>query len=184
LQIKFLVLDGKAIPKSKINYKTANTNIFHLFTFKSWSMFSMVKRDHLTVKSDLRLLDHVQRWFEQFYLQYLAQFGWSKSQFYPLNLALTEGFTNAVRHAHHALPPETTIDIELSLWIDRLEMRMWDHGKPFNPDVVPEPKLDPLQEHGYGWLIMRRVADHVVYERGADSRNCLLIVKYAKEDQK
>ncbi|HLP90583.1 MAG TPA: anti-sigma regulatory factor [Nostocaceae cyanobacterium] len=146
-------------------------------------MLSIVQQDHLTVKSDLKLLNQVQQWFEQFCLQYLSQLGWSESQLYRLNLALAEGFTNAVRHAHRYLPPETTIDIEVSLWIDRLEMKIWDYGKPFNPDAIAEPQPGTLQVGGYGWFLLRRLADRVVYERSPDHRNCLLIVKYFLEEQ-
>jgi len=146
--------------------------------FRSRSMLSILEQDHLTVKSELERLNYVQQWFEQFYLKYLAQFGWSKHQLYRLHLALAEGFTNAVRHAHSTLPPETTIEIEVSLWIDRLEIRIWDQGQPFNPDAISEPQPGTLQVGGYGWFLLRRLADHVVYERSADGKNCLLMVKY------
>ena len=145
-------------------------------------MLSIVQQDHLTVKSELKLLNRVQQWFENFCLQHLSQFDWSESQIYRLNLALAEGFTNAVRHAHYALPPETTIEIDISLWIDRLEMRIWDYGKPFDPNAIAEPQPGTLQVGGYGWFLLRRLADHVVYERAADGRNCLLIVKYGLQE--
>ncbi|MBV9388475.1 MAG: anti-sigma regulatory factor [Chroococcidiopsidaceae cyanobacterium CP_BM_ER_R8_30] len=137
----------------------------------------MLQQDHLRVKSDLTVLNQVQQWFKRFCLRYPILLSWSESQLYRLNLALAEGFTNAVRHAHHALPPETTIDIDLTLWADRLEIRIWDQGKPFNPDALEEPAPGTLQEGGYGWFLLRRLADYVVYERGTDGRNCLLIVK-------
>jgi serine/threonine-protein kinase RsbW len=151
--------------------------------FKSRSMLRMVKRDHLTVKSDLKVLELVQQWFNQFCQQHLVQVGWSESERSRLTLALAEGFTNAVRHAHRSLPPETTIDIEVCLWMDRLEMRIWDYGKPFNPDAIVEPKPGTLQVGGYGWYLLRRLGDRVVYERGTDGRNCLLIIKYALQGQ-
>ncbi|BAY16366.1 hypothetical protein NIES2109_23570 [Nostoc sp. HK-01] len=144
-------------------------------------MLRMVERDHLTVRSELPLLNKVQQWFEQFCLQYLFQRGWSDNQLYRLNLALAEGFTNAVRHAHEALPPETTIDIEVSLWVDRMEIRIWDHGQPFNPDAIAEPKPGTPQEGGYGWFLLRRLTDRVVYERSPDERNCLLIIEYSHQ---
>lgn len=144
-------------------------------------MLTIVQRDHLTVKSEIKLLNQVQQWFEQFCRQNLAQLGWPEDQLYRLNLALAEGFTNAVRHAHSALPPETTIDIEVCLWSDRLEIRIWDYGQPFNPDAIAEPKPGTLQVGGYGWFLLRRLTDRVVYERGSDGRNCLLIVEYALE---
>ncbi len=146
-------------------------------------MVSIMQQDHLTVKSDLTLLNQVQQWFDQFCLQHLAPNGWSESQIFRINLALAEGFTNAVRHAHRTLPPETGVEIEVSLWIDRLEIRIWDHGNPFDPDVIAEPKPGTLQVGGYGWFLLRRLADRVVYERSDDSRNCLLIVKHCLEEQ-
>lgn len=144
-------------------------------------MLSILQQDHLTVKSELKLLNQVQQWFEDFCLKHLSKLGWTENQLYRLNLALAEGFTNAVRHAHHALPPETTIQIEVSLWSDRLEIRIWDYGQPFNPDAVREPEPGTLQVGGYGWFLLRRLADHVSYERSADGRNCLLIVKYGQK---
>jgi serine/threonine-protein kinase RsbW len=143
-------------------------------------MLDMVQRDHLTVNSELKLLNQVQQWFEQFCKQNLPHLRSSDDLLlYRLNLALAEGFTNAVRHAHHALPPETTIDIGLTLWVDRIEIRIWDWGKPFDPDSLKEPEPGTLQVGGYGWFLLRRLADQVTYERHANSRNCLLIVKYS-----
>ncbi|MEB3180180.1 MAG: anti-sigma regulatory factor [Nostocaceae cyanobacterium] len=142
-------------------------------------MLDMVQRDHLTVKSELKLLNQVQQWFEQFCLQHMSYLHWSDDLLlYRLNLALAEGFTNAVRHAHHALPPETTIDIHIALWVDRIEIRIWDWGKPFDPDSLKEPEPGTLQVGGYGWFLLRRLVDRVTYERYPNGRNCLLIQKY------
>jgi serine/threonine-protein kinase RsbW len=146
-------------------------------------MLGIMQHDQLTTKSELKLLNQVQQWFEDFSLKYLFQLGWTETQLYRLNLALAEGFTNAVRHAHHALPPETTIEIEVSLWINKIELRIWDHGKPFDPNAIAEPEPGTLQVGGYGWFLLRRLADHVVYERSEDGRNCLVIVKYLREGQ-
>ncbi|WP_224086353.1 ATP-binding protein [Nostoc sp. MS1] len=145
-------------------------------------MLGIMQHDQLTIKSELKLLNLVQQWFEDFSLKYLSQLGWTESQLYRLNLALAEGFTNAVRHAHRSLPPETTIEIEVSLWINKIELRIWDHGKPFDPNAIAEPEPGTLQVGGYGWFLLRRLADRVVYER-EDGRNCLVIVKHLKEGQ-
>jgi serine/threonine-protein kinase RsbW len=141
-------------------------------------MLSIMQQDHLTVKSDLKLLNLVQQWFERFCLPHLPELGWSDNQLYRLNLALAEGFTNAVRHAHQNLPPETAIDIGIALWNDRLEIKIWDYGPPFNPDALVEPEPGTLQVGGYGWFLLRRLADTVLYKPDIDGRNCLLIVKY------
>jgi serine/threonine-protein kinase RsbW len=138
----------------------------------------MVQRDHLIVTSELTVLLQVQQWFEQFCLQHKPKLAWSDNQLYRLSLALAEGFTNAVRHAHHALPPETKIEIDLALWDDRLEIRIWDQGQPFDPNAIEEPKPGTLCEGGYGWFLLRRLVDQVIYERSPDGRNCLVIVKH------
>lgn len=173
---QFRFLDVREILQKAQNLTATNLG---LLLFKSQLVPTIVLQDHLTVKSELTLSDQVQDWFKQFWLQHLSQLGWSQTQLERLNLALAEGFTNAVRHAHRALPPETTIDIDVYLWVDRLEIRIWDYGKPFNPDSIPEPEPGSLIIGGYGWFLLRRLTDHVVYERVTDGRNCLLIVKYA-----
>lgn len=142
----------------------------------------MLQQDHLTVKSDLTVLNQVQEWFKLFCLQNSAKSLWLESQLYPLNLALAEGFTNAVRHAHHKLPSETAIEIQLSLWDDRIEIRIWDQGQPFDPNNLEEPKPGTLRKGGYGWFLLRRLADQVLYER-IGGKNCLLIVKHRVKQQ-
>jgi serine/threonine-protein kinase RsbW len=137
----------------------------------------MFQREQLTVRSELTVLNYVQDWFRRFCDEKGATSQWLRHQLYPLNLALTEGFTNAVRHAHHELPNDTLIDIDLSLWDDRIEIRIWDHGQPFDPNAIEEPKPGTLRLGGYGWFLLRRLADQVSYERVRDGRNCLLIVK-------
>lgn len=139
----------------------------------------MLQKAHLTVKSDLSLLSQVQDWFNGFCTRHSTRFLWLKQQLYPLNLALAEGFSNAVRHAHYELPSETPIDIDLSLWDDRIEIRIWDKGKPFNPDSIEEPIPGTLRIGGYGWFLLRRLSDQVLYERSHDGRNCLIIVKHS-----
>ncbi|MEM8809779.1 MAG: ATP-binding protein [Cyanobacteria bacterium P01_G01_bin.38] len=138
----------------------------------------MLKQDHLTVQSQLEKLSEVQAWFQHF-CDTAAQ-PWINDIFDPLNLALAEGFTNAVRHAHGDLPRETPIYLDLSLWLDRIEIRIWDQGRPFDPDEIQEPEPGTLREGGYGWFLLRRLVDEVEYKRAQDGRNCLWMVKYPK----
>lgn len=136
----------------------------------------MLKLERLMVKSDLTVQAQVQKWFEKLCRNHISKRDSSQRQFHRLNLALAEGFSNAVRHAHQELPSETIIEIELALCDERIEIRIWDQGKPFNPDILEEPLPGELREGGgYGWYLLRRAADRVVYERCQDGRNCLLI---------
>ncbi|WP_027268869.1 ATP-binding protein [Leptolyngbya sp. PCC 6406] len=137
------------------------------------------KAMHLVVESRLEALLKVQRWFKEVCTSLEAEMPWVRDRFDYLNLALAEGFTNAVRHAHAALPPETPIDIEVSLAINRVDIHIWDRGQPFDPTGLPEPEPGSLsQTGGYGWFLLRRVTDEVSYRRTCD-RNCLAITQYA-----
>jgi serine/threonine-protein kinase RsbW len=138
-----------------------------------------LKQSHLLVQTDLNDLRKVLGWFEQFNLPILHAYIWGQCQ-----LALTEGFTNAVRHAHRDLPQTTPIDIEVKVFADRIEMRIWDQGPPFDFHA----KLQWVRKHpprltdtgGRGMLWMQQLTDEVCYQRLPDQRNCLVMVKKIK----
>ncbi|MEG4322410.1 MULTISPECIES: ATP-binding protein [unclassified Microcoleus] len=46
-------------------------------------------------------------------------------------LAVVEGFILAVHH-HKNMPSETSIDLSIAVFNERLEINIWDWGKPFN----------------------------------------------------
>jgi serine/threonine-protein kinase RsbW len=149
-----------------------------------WRSSEMLKQEHLTVRTDITLLTEVLGWFEQFCQKNLSQLEWladgSTSLTLALDmikLALDEGFTNAVRHAHKDLPPETPIEIELTLYHHRLEIRIWDRGEPINPDTLAEFKPGTLQAGGVGRYLMKKISDELIDEHLPDGRNCLLMVK-------
>ncbi|MEM8503288.1 MAG: anti-sigma regulatory factor [Cyanobacteria bacterium P01_D01_bin.1] len=123
----------------------------------------MSEKAHLTVDSQLEELAVVQQWFRSLVARLSTEAPWISDQFDKLNLALAEGFTNAVRHAHADLPGTTPIEIELVLQTDRVEIFIYDQGQPFDPDSISEPKPGSLREGGYGWFLLRRLADQVTY---------------------
>lgn len=129
--------------------------------------------------SDLKALENALGWFDHFKPSSVPQKVWLQCQ-----LALAEGFTNAVRHAHKDLPEDVFIDVEVTLFPQRLELRIWDLGPPFDL----EQRLRDLKQHinlqsggGRGIAILQKIADHLSYTRTDDNRNCLLIVKCYQE---
>jgi len=140
---------------------------------------TMLERAQLTVTSHLDELSEVQQWFTTLVSQMAIEHPWVNEQFDQLNLALAEGFTNAVRHAHANLPGSTPIELELILLPGKIEIRIFDQGGPFDPNSLSEPKPGTLREGGYGWFLLRRLADQVTYSRAAkpspeipDSQHC------------
>lgn len=81
----------------------------------------------LKVKTELNAVNQVLQWFEQ-----LESLPIPKRDFWECQLALVEGFTNAVRHAHKGMSLESPIELEVIVCNNHLEMRVWDYGPPFD----------------------------------------------------
>ncbi|WP_013323552.1 ATP-binding protein [Gloeothece verrucosa] len=127
------------------------------------------------VKSDLKALDQVLSDFEQINQPWIPRKDWLQCQ-----LALAEGFTNAVRHAHKGLSSNILIDIEITLTQQEIEIRIWDSGKPFDLEGFIEKNLtqdNRWSGHGQGLRILQQIADRLSYIRTEQNRNCLIITK-------
>jgi serine/threonine-protein kinase RsbW len=151
---------------------------------KTWKHFWLMQdgqplqQSHLQVETDLKAVTKVLLWFEAFTSPLLTAQLQSQCQ-----LAFVEGFTNAVRHAHENLPQSTLIDLEVTLFANCLEMRIWDWGQPFDLQAklqsLCQEELDPLEkEGGRGLMFMHQLMDEVSYVRLPDQRNCLLLRKH------
>ncbi|WP_242578152.1 ATP-binding protein [Chroococcus sp. FPU101] len=135
----------------------------------------------LRVNTELEALIPVLQWFEQ-QTEHLTP----KALIWQCKLALAEGFTNTVRYAHDDLPPETPIDIELTLFSNLLEMRLWNFGKPFDLyqklAELQNSSVDPLEKEGdRGLIFMNALMDDLQYIRLEDQRNCLIMRKRLSE---
>lgn len=139
---------------------------------------NIMAQSHLQVQTDLNALNQVLEWFDQVTASFL-----SEERLYQCKIALTEGFTNVVRHAHRSLSETTPIDIEVTVFPHTVEMRVWDIGPPFDLErtlkVVDQLHAsDPLKyEGGRGLLFMSKLTDELSYTRMEDNRNCLLMRK-------
>lgn len=131
---------------------------------------------HLQVDTQIGCLKDVLLWFESLIVPYLPQkTGWQ------CEVALAEAFTNAVRHAHQDLPTSTPIDLEIELFPNFLEMRVWDCGKPFDLKaqlLASEKNIGSLEkEGGRGLQFINKLTDELQYLTASDYRNCLIIRK-------
>ena len=142
--------------------------------------FSRLQSDPTTqtlriqTNTDLHRLEEVLDWFNQFDRPEIPRAVWMQCQ-----LALAEGFTNAVRHAHAEQPLETPIEIEARLNAGAIELRIWDYGAGFDLEDCLHGADQPHQEAagGRGLKIIQQTADVVHYGAADAQRNCLLIVK-------
>ena len=136
-----------------------------------------IQKINLQVNTDLQELERVLEWFNQLEDIPISQQVWAQCQ-----LVLAEGFTNAVRHAHKNLPLETPIELEVIVFSQSLEIKIWDYGQPFDLETklstLENSYQDLLAEGGRGLIFMKKLADCVSYTRTAEERNCLVIVKH------
>jgi serine/threonine-protein kinase RsbW len=141
--------------------------------------------------SNLEIIDRVLSWFDRLYPEKRAD----KSYFPDIpalvwqqcKLALVEGFTNAVRHAHknydREVPP---VEVEVKLLSEYLELRIWDRGKAFNlPETLKQrfQEVDDRTEGGRGLILLHKMADKLSYETVETGKNCLLFIKYYRSDR-
>jgi serine/threonine-protein kinase RsbW len=96
-----------------------------------------VKQISLRTNSRVEAVPDVLKWYQD-----LEFFIFDKTIWWQCQIAVIEAFTNAVRHAHKNLPIDTPIDLEITIFTDRIEMKVWDFGMPF--DLVK--KLQEIQE--------------------------------------
>lgn len=134
-------------------------------------------QESIQFNTDLDSLPQVLAWFEQFNQAPIPYAVWLEYQ-----LALVEGFTNAVRHAHACKTSETPIDLEIAIDQEAIELRIWDCGSGFNLDQsLANPQvMEQTAERGRGLKIINKIADTVSYIR-MGQRNCLSIVKHYAE---
>jgi serine/threonine-protein kinase RsbW len=129
----------------------------------------------IETQTDPTALKSVLAWFDQFQATPIPHNIWLQCQ-----LALIEGFTNAVRHAHAGLPPETPVGIEVSVSDRTIDIRIWDRGPGFDLASMLRHKIsinNPDSEGGRGLKIMYLVADRLTYEPALDQGNCLHLHK-------
>jgi len=104
----------------------------------------------LQVSSDLQAVTQVLWWVEQ-----LEPLPIPEAVLQLCKLAAIEGFAHAVRHAHQNLSVGTPkIELAIAVFNDRLEIEIWDWGKPFDlktklKEELPEKTLFSWNDLGF-----------------------------------
>ncbi len=137
--------------------------------------------DRLIVQTDLNAIAHILSWFGAFQQSPVSQAVWMQAQ-----IALIEAFTNAVRHAHEQLPRQTPIKLEAGIYVDRLEIKVWDRGVPFDLeqllDRVEQDYPNPIEhETHWGATLFKKLRDQhgwkIEYRCSREGQNCLCLVR-------
>ena len=110
--------------------------------------------------------------------------GFDEDDVFRVQMAVDEACSNVVEHAYG---PNRAGDILISCRVDGngdLRVDIYDQGRPFNPDVVPEPQVgadlldvDEMKVGGLGLFFMRKLMDEVTFHFDERVGNHLTMVK-------
>ncbi|QYU70730.1 ATP-binding protein [Leptolyngbya sp. 15MV] len=104
-------------------------------------------------------------------LDALTRRGYTESSRFAVRLALEEAISNALRHGHKHLPPDTPAHVRWSADDHELRVVITDQGPGFDPDAVPDPTLDENLERpsGRGLMLIRAYMSSVTFaKRGTE----------------
>ncbi len=99
---------------------------------------------------------------------------------YAVEMAVDEACSNIIEHAYGG---EGRGDIECACHIDEtgLTITLRDHGRPFDPQSVPQPNLQTNIEEreagGLGIYLMHQLMDEVRFDFTSDEGNLLTMMK-------
>lgn len=101
---------------------------------------------------------------------------------YLVELAVSEICTNIIQHAYLMAGGE--IRGSLTLLANGIQVDLYDDGESFDPTAIPDPapKLEALNEGGYGLHIVRQIMDSVMYQAHTSKGNHWRLVKYIPLD--
>lgn len=105
---------------------------------------------------------------------------------HQLQLAINEAFCNIVKHGYKDRVKGTVL-IQGKLEEEGVSLEISDQGSGFNPARIQDPSLAGDQENGYGWYMIREIADHVTYSHKESEQgwnHMHIYKKYAREGKK
>lgn len=147
---------------------------------------ALIHHASLQTETNVEAIATVTEWFNQFQRPPFPKRLWIEAQ-----LALLEGFTNAVFHAHRRLSRQTPIDLEAELFTERFHLQIWDQGASYDLEatfqklqqLTTDPNFIPQErEAHWGSILLLKLRDQfdwqISYTRQEDQRNCFLLEKH------
>lgn len=102
-------------------------------------------------------------------IEVLERHQYPKASLFAVRLSLHEGLTNAFRHGHQALPPETPVKFEYRVEDPEARFTIEDRGPGFDPASLPDPTAEENLEKasGRGIMLIRAYMSSVTFnDRG------------------
>jgi len=107
--------------------------------------------------------------------------GFSKETTGNIILAVDEACTNIIKHAYQ-YSPDGEITLILKTAKDTFTIEITDHGKSFEPGLIPNPDLkkylDQRRVGGLGMYLMKTLMDEVKYKSVPGKFNTVSLSKH------
>ena len=123
--------------------------------------------------SRLGEIDAARRWASE----HARRAAFEEEAVHSIELALTEALSNVIRHSY-AEQPNHRIELDLTLYEDRLRLDIRDLGCRFDRGSHEVRDLDTPRDGGYGVMLIEMLMDEVVRETFGRAGNRLSLVKY------
>lgn len=115
------------------------------------------------------------------------QVGFGEDELFRIELACDEACTNVIEHAYGG-ENQGTIRVLWDFSEGAFTITIYDHGRYFDADSVPEPNIpnsaedfDQLKIGGLGIHFMRSLMDDVQFHSDTGAGNMLVMVKYLSD---
>ncbi len=114
---------------------------------------------------------------EQFFIKTFKDLNLTEKKYNSLILALSEASSNAIKHGNKN-DPEKFVDILVKIDEEKIEVKIKDEGKGFDPSSVPDPTQPQnlLKESGRGLFIIKSFVDEFYYEFSPEGTIANLVV--------
>ena len=97
-----------------------------------------------------------------------------------LELAVNEAASNIMRHAYEGRA-DMPVRVEAEAYADRIVIRLYNTGKPFDPAMAAPPSFDGTRDGGFGVYMIAHSVEHAEYFQDEHGRNGLTLVKYRSQ---
>ena len=129
-------------------------------------------RDRLSLTSEVEQVGDARHWCAE----QARRAGFDADGVMEVELAVTEAVSNVIRHAYDGEPGHL-IEVDALLDEGTLELRIIDHGVPFDGAAYRGVNLDEATEGGYGVYLIETLMDEVRRETTADGDSQLVLIK-------
>jgi serine/threonine-protein kinase RsbW len=117
----------------------------------------------------------------EFVVEQANSAGFTPQEVYAIQTAVDEACSNIIDHAYGG---EDIGDIKIRIVEANqgLQIILFDNGKQFSPEDVPQPdiccSLELRKERGLGIYFIHQLMDEVIFDFSSPSENKLTLIKY------